>query len=378
MKPPPFDYLHHVTLDDALDMLSQHGDQAKVLASGQNLVPMMNFRLGAPCTLIDINRIAELTDIVALPDRLTLKALVCWCEPEVSPNVGRHNPVLQVAIRHIAHYPIRNRGMVGGSGAHADPAAGFPAVALAYGADFTVRGARGTRTLSAHNFFRGSLETVPIDMHVDETDDPDARTLEMLADQAIANGWQARVSAGHICALAAYPHDCAVKVIDKVKQAIITMITLPVTNLVLQGRLDREPRRRDITRVKELLQACVNVTFGQDCVYDTFYPFGRADLLEVATATAHTAQMTLPREIETVFEMCTQSAARACGFADYDLAPGSPADVVVLDARTPTEAIIMPADCRFVIKSGCLLAETKATLTRHWNAGAAEFTPAHA
>jgi cytosine/creatinine deaminase len=219
---------------------------------------------------------------------------------------------------------------------------------------------------------------VPVDMHVDETDDPGARTLEMLADQTITNGWQGRVNAGHTCALAAYPHGYAATVIRKVKEADINMITLPVTNLVLQGRLDVEPRRRGITRVKELLQAGVNVTFGQDCVRDTFYPFGRADLLEVAAITAHAAQMTLPHEIETVFDMCTRNAARACNLANYDLTPGTAADVVVLDARTPTEAIVMHADCLFVIKGGRLLAETRTARTRHWNAGPAELTPAHA
>jgi cytosine deaminase len=211
----------------------------------------------------------------------------------------------------------------------------------------------------------------PVDMHVDETDDPGARTLEMLADQTVANGWHGRVNAGHTCALAAYPHDYAAKVIGKIKEAGITVITLPVTNLVLQGRLDREPRRRGITRVKELLQAGVNVTFGQDCVRDTFYPFGRADLLEVAAVTAHAAQMTLPHEIEIVFDMCTKNAARACG-VDLGFAPGAPADVVVLGATTPTEAIVMHADCRAVIKRGRVLAETKTAHTRHWNVGATE------
>lgn len=219
---------------------------------------------------------------------------------------------------------------------------------------------------------------VAVDMHVDETDDPGARTLEMLADQTVANGWQGRVSAGHTCALAAYPQHYAGTVIQKVKEANITMITLPVTNLVLQGRLDPEPRRRGITRVKELLRAGVNVTFGQDCVRDTFYPFGRADLLEVAGITAHAAQMTQPHEIETVFDMCTRNAARACNFADYDFGPDTAADVVVLDARTPTEAIVMHADCLLVIKGGHLLAETKTARTRHWSVGAAEVTLAQA
>lgn len=217
---------------------------------------------------------------------------------------------------------------------------------------------------------------VPIDMHVDESDNPGARTLEMLADQTIANGWQGRVNAGHTCALAAYPHGYAAAVIRKVKEANVSVITLPVTNLVLQGRLDLEPRRRGITQVKELLKADVNVTFGQDCVRDTFYPFGRADPLEVATVSAHAAQMTLPHEIETVFDMCTRNAARACNFTNYDFGPDTPADVVVLDARTPTEAMVMHADRLLVIKGGRLLAETRTVRTNRWNKGRAELTPA--
>ncbi|MBP6137987.1 MAG: amidohydrolase family protein, partial [Clostridia bacterium] len=111
-----------------------------------------------------------------------------------------------------------------------------------------------------------------IDMHVDETDDPFYRTLEMVADETIKRGWHGRVTAGHTCALAAYDDHYAAYVIDKVARAGIHMITNPVTNLMLQGRLDKQPIRRGITRVKELLEAGVNVSFGQDCVNDTFYP----------------------------------------------------------------------------------------------------------
>jgi cytosine deaminase len=210
----------------------------------------------------------------------------------------------------------------------------------------------------------------PIDMHVDETDDPGARTLEMLAEQTIANAYEGRVVAGHTCALAAYPDAYAARVIAKVKAASIHMVTLPATNLLLQGRLDREPRRRGITRVKELLSAGVNVTFGQDCVRDTFYPFGVADLLEVASIAAHAAQMSVPDEIETVFEMCTTNAARACGISQYGFELGSPADLVIIDARTPAEAIFKRADRRWVIRRGTILTETQTTRTAHWEAAA--------
>lgn len=199
-----------------------------------------------------------------------------------------------------------------------------------------------------------------IDMHVDETDDPNSRSLEYLAEKTIAEGYQGRVTAGHTCALAAYPDDYAREVIRKVKQAGINMITNPATNLVIQGRGDKQPIRRGITRVKELLAAGVNVTFGQDCVDDAFYPFGRADMLEVALITAHAAQLTTPAEIETVFKMMTTNAARTLGVLDdYGIAVGKRADIVILDAESPKDVIRKQVDRRYVIKGGRIIAESK-------------------
>lgn len=197
-----------------------------------------------------------------------------------------------------------------------------------------------------------------IDMHVDETDDPNSRSLEYLAEKTVEAGYQGRVTAGHTCALAAYPDDYAKKVIQKVKLADINMITNPVTNLVIQGRGDKQPIRRGITRVKELLAAGVNVTFGQDCVNDAFYPFGKADMLEVANISAHAAQLTMPDEIETVFEMMTTNAARTLGVLDdYGIAVGKRADLVVIDASSPKDAIRRQPDRRWVIKGGKIIAE---------------------
>ncbi len=198
-----------------------------------------------------------------------------------------------------------------------------------------------------------------IDMHVDETDDPFYRTLEMLADQTVANGWQGRVTAGHTCALASYDDHYANYVIEKVKQAELHMITNPATNLMLQGRLDHQPKRRGITRVKELLEAGVNVSFGQDCVRDTFYPFGQADMLEVALITAHSAHMSLPLEVDKVFEMMTVNAARLLRLKDYGIAPGCRADIVVLDAREPGDAIRFRPDRLHVLRRGRLIAQNK-------------------
>ena len=198
-----------------------------------------------------------------------------------------------------------------------------------------------------------------VDMHVDETDDPFYRTLEMLADETIKRGWQGRVTAGHTCALAAYDDHYASYVIDKVKKSGIHMITNPVTNLMLQGRNDKQPVRRGITRVKELLEAGVNVSFGQDCVKDTFYPFGSADLLQVALITAHAAHMSMPHEIEKVFDMMTYDAAKILRLENYGLEEGKDADIVIIDAFTVNDAIRLQPARLYVIKGGKIIAKSE-------------------
>jgi cytosine deaminase len=204
-----------------------------------------------------------------------------------------------------------------------------------------------------------------IDMHVDETDDPSARTLEMLADATMREGWEGRVTAGHTCALAGYPDDYAGQVIAKVKQAGIHMICNPATNLVVQGRLDRQPVRRGITRVRELLAAGINVSYGQDCVDDPFYPFGRVDPLEVALIMAHAAHLTKPNEIETVFSMQNFHAAKVLRLDDYGFEQGALGDLVVLDAFDAAQAIRERADRMVVVKRGRVVAETTTTRQVH-------------
>jgi cytosine deaminase len=135
---------------------------------------------------------------------------------------------------------------------------------------------------------------------------------------------------------------------------------------MLQGRLDEQPKRRGITRVKELLAAGANVACGQDCVRDTFYPFGRSDPLEIAFLAAHAAHLSQPAEIETALDLVTRNAARALRLADYGVRPGAPADLVVLDARDPREAIATQAARRWVIKRGRLVAETAVTRRTHF------------
>ncbi|MDY0120029.1 MAG: amidohydrolase family protein, partial [Clostridia bacterium] len=198
-----------------------------------------------------------------------------------------------------------------------------------------------------------------VDMHVDETDDPFYRTLEMVADETIKRGWQGRVTAGHTCALAAYDDHYAAYVIEKVKRAGIHMITNPVTNLMLQGRLDKQPIRRGITRVKELLEAGVNVSFGQDCVNDTFYPLGSADMLQVANITVHAAQMSLPPELEKVFDMITFDANKIMNLEGYGIEEGCTANLVVVDAKNIREAMALQPNRPYVIREGKVIVKNE-------------------
>lgn len=200
---------------------------------------------------------------------------------------------------------------------------------------------------------------VDIDMHVDETDDPFYRTLEMVADETIKRGYLGRVTAGHTCALAAYDDHYAEYVMDKVKNAQINIITNPATNLMLQGRLDKQPKRRGITRVKELIEKGVNVSFGQDCVKDTFYPFGSADPLQVALIAAHAAHMSLPHEIEEVFNMPTYNAAKILRLTDYGIEVGKRADIVVIDAENIRDAIRFCPPRLYVIRKGKIIAKNE-------------------
>lgn len=199
-----------------------------------------------------------------------------------------------------------------------------------------------------------------LDFHVDETDEPDVRTLEYLAEQVLKRGLEGRVVAGHCCALAAVSDEVADRVIAKVKEAGISVVTLPSCNLYLMGRKDKQPIRRGVTRIRELLKAGVNVAYASDNIRDPFRPFGNADMLEEALITAQVVQMGLPQELEIVLRMGTYNAAQAAGLGKlYGLHPGAQADIVILDARDPGEAIITQATKLYVLKKGRVVAKNK-------------------
>jgi cytosine/creatinine deaminase len=197
-----------------------------------------------------------------------------------------------------------------------------------------------------------------VDMHVDETDDPYWRSFEILVEEAERRGWGPRTTAGHVCAMASWEDEYAAAVIRRAARAWVMVATNPPTNLMLQGRGDAEPRRRGIPRVKELLAAGVTVGAGQDCVDDAFYPFGAADPLQVALIVAHAAQLGTPDEIAAALRMVGEDAARLLRLPDHGLVPGARADLVVLDAETPREALREQAPRRWVLHGGRVVAET--------------------
>jgi carbon-monoxide dehydrogenase medium subunit len=159
MKLPPFEYACPTTLSDAVALLASHDGEAKPLAGGQSLVPMMAFRVASPSLLIDLRKLAELRQIKVADDGVTLGAMVRWRDILDDARLREAHPLLVAAVEHVAHYQIRNRGTVGGSIAHADPAAEMPGIVVTCEAKIAVVGKSGARVIDAANFFQGPLMT---------------------------------------------------------------------------------------------------------------------------------------------------------------------------------------------------------------------------
>ena len=201
-----------------------------------------------------------------------------------------------------------------------------------------------------------------VDMHVDETDDGSVRTLAMVVAETERRGWQHRVTVGHVCALAAADHDYAERVIADCARLGITVVANPVTNLVIQGRGDRGLVRRGTTRVRELMTAGVPVAFGQDCVQDGFYPFGRGDLLEVALISAHAAHLSTAAELHQALAAVTSVPAAAWHLgAGYGVAAGALADLQLYAATSWPEVLRLQDPPRQVWFRGRSVARTTVT-----------------
>jgi cytosine deaminase len=195
-----------------------------------------------------------------------------------------------------------------------------------------------------------------IHMLVDDTDNPNSRSLEYLALKTMREGFAGRVSASHCGALAAYDEVHAHKVMVMVKEAEISISTNPHISLVAQGRYDQEPIRRGVTRVKQLWHLGVNLFSSQDDVNDPYYPFGRNDQQEVAAHVCHACHMTYPDEIAAVFDFVTRNAARALRLDGYGIEPGCRADLNVLAAPTWQHVLRLQQPPKIVIRGGRVLA----------------------
>lgn len=159
VKLPAVDYVSPRSVEETIRLLDRHGDDARLLSGGQSLMPMLAFRLAACGVLIDLQHVPGLDGIVVNADGVELGARVRWRDIERDPRLRTAHPLLAAAVAHIAHYQIRNRGTVGGSLAHADPAAELPAVAVTCDAQIVVLGPGGRRTIPAGAFFRSALVT---------------------------------------------------------------------------------------------------------------------------------------------------------------------------------------------------------------------------
>jgi len=202
-----------------------------------------------------------------------------------------------------------------------------------------------------------------IDVHCDEVDDEQSRFVEVIIAEAIKRGGGERVSASHTTAFGSYNDSYAYKLMGFLKRTNINFIANPLINITLQGRMDTYPKRRGLTRIKELWQNGVNVSLGQDDIHDPWYIFGTGSMIGVAHMAVHAAQMTGLKEIDACFDMVTHNAARSLNLSDYGIKVGNPANLAVFGVFDPFNAIRYQVTPRYVISQGKVIAETQPAQT---------------
>ncbi|WP_169567632.1 amidohydrolase family protein [Sneathiella limimaris] len=195
-----------------------------------------------------------------------------------------------------------------------------------------------------------------VDMHCDESDDPLSRHIEMLSQQTVHFGLEGRVTGSHLTSMHSMDNYYVSKLIPLMKEADIQVVANPLINITLQGRHDTYPKRRGMTRVKELVAAGLNVAFGHDCVMDPWYSLGSHDMLEVASMGLHVGQMTGQAEMREMFNAVTINGAKALGLDHFGLEIGKSADFVVLQARDEIEALRLSPTRIAVFRRGSKIA----------------------
>ncbi len=197
-----------------------------------------------------------------------------------------------------------------------------------------------------------------VDLHCDESDDPLSRHIETLAHETTRLGLEGRVTGSHLTSMHSMDNYYVSKLLPLIAEARISVIPNPLINIMLQGRHDTFPKRRGLTRVREMQAHGITVGWGQDCVLDPWYSLGTADMLDVAFMGMHVAQMSSPDEMNRCFDMVTTQNAAIMGLEDYGLHVGARASLVVLDAATPIEALRLRPARLHVIARGRVIART--------------------
>jgi cytosine deaminase len=197
-----------------------------------------------------------------------------------------------------------------------------------------------------------------VDMHCDETDDPMSRHIETLAYETQRLGLQGRVAGSHLTSMHSMDNYYVSKLIPLMCEARLHVVANPLINITIQGRHDSYPKRRGMTRVKELMAAQINVAFGHDCVMDPWYPLGTHDMLEVAVMGLHVGQMTGIEEMKDCFTAVTANGAKVLGLSDYGLKKGKSADLVILQCKDEIDALRLRPARLYVLKAGKIIART--------------------
>ena len=200
-----------------------------------------------------------------------------------------------------------------------------------------------------------------VDMHCDESDDPMSRHVETLAFEAHRLGLEGRVTGSHLTSMHSMDNYYVSKLIPLLQEAELQVVANPLINITLQGRHDLYPKRRGMTRVKELLNSNINVAFGHDCVMDPWYSLGKHDMLEVANMGLHVGQMTGVKEMHQIFQAITNNGARVMQLDNYGIEVGCNANLVIHQANNPIEAIRLCNARLFVIRNGQIIAKANPT-----------------
>ena len=219
-----------------------------------------------------------------------------------------------------------------------------------------------------------------VDCHCDETDDPQSRFTEVMAANTLQQGWQGRVTVSHCTAMHSWDNAFAFKIMRLLERGRMNVVSNPYDNIILQGRFDTYPKRRGMARVKELLEAGVNVSLGHDSIMDPWYPLGRGDMLAATNLALHIAQMSGHDEIAVIYDLITSNAARTLSITDrYGIEEGKPASLIVVDATSAYDALRLTPARLHVIKDGQVVASTTPSQSRVMREGVEEtisFVPA--